>query len=446
MALSNWKYYRDFTISISKITEGVTNLVFPLYLTSTAGISDKDLTSIFTDLQGNYKRIAVTFHSNNENTQCYCEVHPNEWDYQNNRGVIWVNPGAEISATGDAVFRLYYDGTHADNTSYIFDSGTTSAQTNVWDTKTWGAFLMADTPAGSGSIIDSAGYDHPGTPVGGMGASNLVDCDIGGKALDFPGYQSGQYIDCGINWSTLTDGFQADILAKFEDIASTNIGGIFSLSKLDGNISQFGINAGNNNLEFEVNSNKTFYAPFTDALSWHAVSYQYDDSTDYASWIIDGVKKVDLWGAIFSFTDFKTLIGAYYDSDRTFGGKIAHVRFGHQRTDAWRMILNDALLDNLGTWGDEQSGIVLRYAYSGKTTLFGGTPVGRKVLLIKRTPDSEEILSRTNSDPATGNFEFRYRPEANADGNELVALGIDDDAGDDYNDVAVRLGPGILEV
>jgi len=103
-------------IDVTKIgrTALCSNFPILLYLSSASGINDDNVTSIFSALGANSRKIAVT--TNDGTTQCYVEVE--QWDNTNNRGWLWVKVPT-LSNTDNTRLYFYYNASRPDNTAYV---------------------------------------------------------------------------------------------------------------------------------------------------------------------------------------------------------------------------------------------------------------------------------------------------------------------------------------
>jgi hypothetical protein len=204
--LSNWGKRREITIDTSKVDSDLTHFPIPLFLGTSVGQTDADVSSIFDEIGSNSKKIAIT--KSDGITQLYGEIE--HWDAVNEKAVIWISKSDLVLSSTEAVsFYIYYDSTKDDNTSYIGDVGDTVAK-NVWDDNFKAVYHMSQDPSTAGaSILDSTGVNN-GTPSG-MDASDLID-GVSGKALSFTG---GQYIDCGMDDSIrITSNISIEAIAK----------------------------------------------------------------------------------------------------------------------------------------------------------------------------------------------------------------------------------------
>ena len=181
--LSGWAYRRKLTIDSNKVSSTLSNFPVLIHLSSSSGLNGLDVTSIFTLLGVNSKKIAVTDADNNE---LYVEIE--EWDNSNNVAWLWVKV-TSISSSVDTTLYLYYDPTHADNDTYVGVTGSTPAEA-VWDSNFSLVCHMNDNPDTS-SVMDSTSNDNDGTKKG-ANEPNETDGQIG-KAQSLDG--SNDYIE-----------------------------------------------------------------------------------------------------------------------------------------------------------------------------------------------------------------------------------------------------------
>jgi len=126
--LSGWAKRREITVSNTNIDSDLTHFPLPLFINSSAGTGNTDITSIFTELGSNSLKIAVT--KSDGTTQIYAEVE--QWD-GSSEAVVWVSKSdLTLSSTATTTLYLYYDSTQADNTTYVGAIGSTPGQ-SVWD-------------------------------------------------------------------------------------------------------------------------------------------------------------------------------------------------------------------------------------------------------------------------------------------------------------------------
>jgi hypothetical protein len=180
--LGSWKYRRKISISNTKIDDILSNFPILVYISASSGTGSTNITDIFTELgaDANRKKIAIT--TSDEVTQCYVEIE--RFDYANSIAWFWVKVPSVAAASVTELY-IYYDVSKADNTTYIGDTGDTSAKA-VWDSDFKAVFHMAQDPNGDvvDAIKDSTNNANHGTPAGAMTSADLVDGKIG-KAIDF---------------------------------------------------------------------------------------------------------------------------------------------------------------------------------------------------------------------------------------------------------------------
>jgi len=183
MWLSGWAKRIKVTVSNTNIDSDLTH--FPLLLTlgASVGTGSDDTTCVFDELtsDNNRKKIAVT--KDDGTTQCYVEIE--KWDDANEKAVLWVSKSdLVLSSTGTTDLYLYYDSSHADNTTYVGDIGD---RTEVWDSNFKGVWHLAEDPSGTApQETDSTSNNNDGTSGGSMTSGDLVAAKIG-DGLDFDG-------------------------------------------------------------------------------------------------------------------------------------------------------------------------------------------------------------------------------------------------------------------
>jgi len=177
--LSSFDNRIKFSIDHTKIDEDLTHFPVTLILSSTF------CSEVFSELESDANRFKIAFTKDDGLTQLYGEIE--QFDYENSKAVYHIskNDWTIVSGT-NTDFYMYYDSSHADNTNYIGDIGSTPGE-NVWDSNYLGIWHMCQDPSGGGAcIIDSTSNNYDGTPYGSMTSEDLIDADIG-KALEFDG-------------------------------------------------------------------------------------------------------------------------------------------------------------------------------------------------------------------------------------------------------------------
>lgn len=135
-------------IPAGSVTGTLTDFPLLVRLSSSSGTNDADLSAVFTTLgsDANRKKIAVT--TGDGITQCYVEIA--DWSTTNQQAFLWVKV-PQINPGEDTYLYLYYDAGHADNTTYVGDTGEPAAQA-VWSAGFAGVWHMK--PSG-GQVLDS---------------------------------------------------------------------------------------------------------------------------------------------------------------------------------------------------------------------------------------------------------------------------------------------------
>jgi len=349
MALSDYRYYRD--IKITGVTEPLSDFTIPVNLSSSSGLMEADTTGIVEYLGSNYLKIAATLHSVDPDLQCYIEIQPRDWKLNLSvppltKAVLWVKPQVTIPV-GGAVLRLYYDIAQPDNTDYVGITGSSVAR-NVWDTSTWGCYLMSDRPIPEPDVVqDSSQNNNPGTPTDKFlypYSFETVD-GLNGQATPFDGYQTQQYINCGANFSTVPSGIQLDLLLRLDTPDS------ISREQQIAGFSDFGLQWRNNYYRAEINGSTQSLKPYSTLNNWHVVSFRFDGSE--ISIMIDGDETTLARSASLDLSGQLFLIGTHENINYTFGGKIEHCRLSNARSPAWRQTYTAGLLDNLLVWSEQ---------------------------------------------------------------------------------------------
>ncbi len=282
--LSGWDKRVKLTIDSSDVTNNL--LWFPVlvHLSTSSGITSKDVSFIFDELQSdaNRKRIAVT--KSDGITQLYVEIE--KWDDANEQA--WLHTSRDnwtISHSEDTTLYLYYDRKAADNTTFVGDPNSAVAE-KVWDDNFKLVCHMDDNPDTS-HVRDSTSNDNDGTKKGAnepiettgkIGKGQDLDgnddritvADDATLNFDF-GTVSGLTLEC---WVKTTDATaQAEIIGKGNSpwylLRLTN--GKFLSQLYDGaNQSRSGtVNTYNNNV-------------------WHHVAASFTNTTNVITIYVDG--------------------------------------------------------------------------------------------------------------------------------------------------------------
>ena len=334
------------TIDSSKIDDDLTDFPVAIHLNSSAGLGSFDASAVLTELaDADRKKIAIT--GADGITEQYVEIE--NWDAANNKATLHTKCPS-ILAAADTVLYLYYDAAHADNTTYVGDTGDAAAQ-SVWDSSfkaTW--HLAQDPTGGAEAILDSTTNVKHGTAVN-MESGDLVD-GLHAKGLNFDGYNKAVQLPAILdeNFSEVT----AELMCKSDAADTTERrplgyneeGGYFRISVNAGGVANkilgFGYDSGSI-------SNETTGFAVTD---WHHIVVRIKES-DYLDLFVDGQKI----GTSAPFGDFAEVaqLGRHIGSARNvtsnvFDGIISEARINSvKRSDAWLKATYNTLFDTLVT-------------------------------------------------------------------------------------------------
>ena len=174
--LSGWAKRVSLTIDHNDITSPLTNFPVLVYLSTSSGRNNDDVSFIFDELQNNANRFKIAVTTSDCATQCYVEIE--KWDQTSEQAWLWVRVPS-ISTTSDTVLHLYYDKNHADNTTYVGDTNSTPAEM-VWDSN----FALVQHLGENASVV------HDSTP-------NNNDETNPPPEPPSPGYTRATYTDSG---------------------------------------------------------------------------------------------------------------------------------------------------------------------------------------------------------------------------------------------------------
>ena len=193
-SLSGWAKRLRIEIDNTNIDATLTNFPVVIHLSTSSGYNSDDVSCVFDELasDANRKKIAVT--TSDGTTECYVEIE--KWDDANEVAWLHVKVPSVSSSLKTALF-LYYDSSHADNTTYVGDTNDEVAE-NVWDSNFMAVFHMADG-ADAASTYDSTSNDCDGAETG---TTTQVDGKIG-YAQSIAGGNT-NYLSAAVDGSSLT--------------------------------------------------------------------------------------------------------------------------------------------------------------------------------------------------------------------------------------------------
>lgn len=433
--LADWSKRIKLTIDHERVDEDLTDFPVSIYLSAASGIGDVDVSAIFDELTSddNRKKIAVT--DLDGTTQLPVEIE--RWDNANERAWLHTKISTIVSGT-DTELYIYYDSTKPDNTTYVGDVGSTPAQI-VWDSHFKAVYHLGEDPTGGSECIkDSTSNLNHGTPSG-MIAGDLVDGKFG-KCLDFDG--SDAYVNCQ-SGSSLDDIAlkTVEAIINFDTFGEGNSGRVVQKANVNADGWSFLVQGTpDNRLYFGQDwNNGTFYSWTTqdDTLAvstWYGIALSYDKgaAVNNPLMYIDGASVTinnpsARLGPCDSDAANDMWIGARNNSgpDREFDGRIDEVRISSViRPAAWIKATFEGLFDNLLTFGQEEEGLL--FYFSGYT-FEEETPVSRILYLHNRT-DGSLVATTTSSGDG-----YYYLGTTYSGAHYIVCL--DDEAGEDYNDM-----------
>ena len=127
--LAGWDQRIQLTIDKDDIDGVLTDFPVLVYLSTSSGISNADVSCVFDELtaDANRKKIAIT--KSDGDTELYVEIE--RWDDSSEKAWLWVKVDS-VASGADTILYLYYDVDHADNDSYVGDPQDAVVH-NVWD-------------------------------------------------------------------------------------------------------------------------------------------------------------------------------------------------------------------------------------------------------------------------------------------------------------------------
>jgi hypothetical protein len=167
------------TVDHNDVDTPLTDFPVLLYLSTSSGRNNTDVSFIFDELQSDANRYKIAVTTDDGVTQCYVEIE--KWNDANEQAWLWVKVPA-ISDSSDTALYLYYDSTSADNTTYVGDTDSTPAE-NVWD----GNFALVQHLGENTDVHDSTANNNDETNPPPPPPSGDPD----------PGYVRASYTDSG---------------------------------------------------------------------------------------------------------------------------------------------------------------------------------------------------------------------------------------------------------
>jgi len=145
--LAGWDKRVKITINSTDINEVLTDFPVLVYLSSSSGENNDNVTSVFDEVGSDYNATAYT--TFDETTRLYFEVE--YWNATSEKAWLWVKVPS-VSNTADADIYIYYDSAK--------DGSTYNSPTNVWDGNFLGVWHMQTDAS------DSSSPQYNGTATG----------------------------------------------------------------------------------------------------------------------------------------------------------------------------------------------------------------------------------------------------------------------------------------
>lgn len=391
----------ELTIDSSKVDSDLTNFPILIKLSSSSGISDSDLSSIFTELGANSKKIAVT---TSNNTQCYVEIE--RWDNANNLAILWAKIPS-IDDDTDTTLYLYYDSSASDNSTYVGDTNSEVAE-NVWDANFKAVYhlneIIEETP-----IRDSTSNDADFDTVTLNSVERIGDVKIG------KGYNGSQMAS---NTNLVISSSNPAVLGLtwtfsfWLEVPVTQISPAICLLYDDTNTCFFNLQSGGSEGgQTGWNNNYTMsYSTFNFTGKPHFVVVRRNGSEAVASIYVDG-NNLSATGTLNDTTPtikYLSASGQYQKFD------LDEVRIsGIARSDAWIKADYYSQDDNLITYGSFEillQSISVKFILTHEATetvTFTSTEAKTDVEVIEFTVNvSSEVIDLDEVVPFTANYSF----------------------------------------
>ena len=343
--LSGWDRRVKITIDHNDVDGNLSDFPILIYLSTSSGRNNDDVSFVFDELQSddNRRKIAVT--TSDGATQCYVEIE--KWDDANEKAWLWVKVPS-INSTTETDLYLYYDAEHTNNTDYVEDTGSTTAQ-NVWDDDFVGVWHLSEDPSGDAPQMKNSKSDaHHGTSLGSMTISDQVSGQIDGS-LDFDGWND--YIDCGNAESLdITTDITMEVWLKADSFSD----GPYILTKGEGYGDRlYSIRLRDTGtVRFYLNDDRiTSTTPLSTGIWYYIAATR---SGNIRKIFIGGTEDIsDTYGTAIRTTTDPLTISASSD---TFNGIIDDTRLSKTgRSDAWIKASYESGRDDLVDFGSEET-------------------------------------------------------------------------------------------
>ena len=189
--LQGWGRRVKLYIDSNDIDENLTDFRVRIYLSSSSGRYNDNLSFVFDEIQSESDRKKIALTTSDGETQCYAEIE--RWNATSEEAWLWVRVPS-ISDSSDTELYLYFDDEHGDNSDYIGDVGEAAA-TSVWDDDYVGVWHLSEDPSGAPpQMLNSKSDISHGTSHGLMTSDDQVRGVVDGS-LELDGFTD--YVDFG---------------------------------------------------------------------------------------------------------------------------------------------------------------------------------------------------------------------------------------------------------
>jgi len=348
--LADWKYRREITIDHNDVDATLTQFPILVYLSSSSGIGDDDVTSIFDEIGANRKKIAIT--QSDGTTQLYVEI--DKWDNGNEKAWLWISKsGWEISDSVDTKIYIYYDNAKADNVAFVGDTNSAQAEA-VWDSGFKFVSHMRDDPDTS-HIRDSTDNNNDGTKKAANEPQVITDGKID-DAQDFAG--DDDYITLPFG---LTPPYTIEFWAKPDNV--TGSAAILAFERTDPTYS--GVAMGFYNGSDEILIGNHSFSKGLDGVDTYLTNGVWAhwvdvvNAADDIDFYLDGTEKIlDNTTHWTQDQSNKRYIGCRETGggrSQFFNGKVDEVRISNEaRSSAWVKSTYETGRDDFVTYGSEE--------------------------------------------------------------------------------------------
>jgi len=212
MWLTGWDKRIKVTADHTVVDGDLSHFPLTFKLGTSVGKTSADVSCVFDELTSNDNRKKIAITKTDGETQLYVEIE--QWDDANEKAVLHAGiTGDTLSSSADTDYYLYYDNSHADNTTYVGDVG---GRTEVWDSNFKAVYHLADDDTDQ-TVLDST-TDYNATKLANAEPANTSSGKID-SAQHFDG--SNDYIGyAGSLIGTLSTDFTVECWVKLDTVAA----------------------------------------------------------------------------------------------------------------------------------------------------------------------------------------------------------------------------------